>query len=60
MLEAFHLHRCSIVPFKAGSVLGAIHQVVEYVIHKILFLAAGHPQPELFSSVICAVGYREQ
>lgn len=58
LLESFGFIESRVIPLKPGSLVMALQTLVEYAIHKTLFLACGHPEREVFTSNVYAVGFR--
>lgn len=44
LLDSFGFIESRVIPLKPGSLVMALQTLVEYVIHKTLFLACGHPE----------------
>ena len=58
LLEATGLVDCKVIPFRPGSLVGRIQQLVERVLHRLLFIACGRYAETVYTPVLCAVAYR--
>lgn len=58
LLDAAGLANCRVVPIRAGHAMGHLRQAVESLLHRLVFRLAGRPGEKVFTSNICAVGFR--
>lgn len=59
LLEAAGLRDCRIVPIRMAHMSGRIRLVLERLIHRAIFRLCGHDLEKVFTSNVCAIGYRK-
>lgn len=57
-LEVTGLQNCQIKPIRAAHLSGRIRLVVEQLLHKSIFLICGRGKEQVFTSNVCAVGFK--
>jgi 2-polyprenyl-3-methyl-5-hydroxy-6-metoxy-1,4-benzoquinol methylase len=58
LLDAAGLADCRVVPIRTGHALGHLRQRLDTLLHRLVFRLAGRPTETVFTSNICAVGFR--
>lgn len=59
LLELSSLQECAIVPIDSGRLVRRARLAVEHLLHRIIFLICAHPMERVFTSNVCAIGYRK-
>lgn len=59
LLQAGGLQHCRIVPIRAVHLSGKIRLIVETVLHRVIFSICGRGLERIFTSNVCAVGFRK-
>jgi len=58
LFESVGLVNCSVVALKAGRMLTAVRQSLEYMLHKFLFLLSGCVNENVFTPAVAVVGFK--
>lgn len=58
LLETAGFNECNIIPIRAIHLSGKIRLSIEYYIHKLLYLICGRGMEYIFTSNVCAIGYK--
>ncbi len=59
LLQAGGLQNCRIVPIREGHYSGKIRLMAESVLHRVIFRICGRDLERVFTSNVCAVGFRK-
>jgi len=59
LIQAAGFIRCSVVPYRAGCLKGAVRLWAENLLHRVLFRICGQVHETVFTSTVCVAGRRE-
>jgi SAM-dependent methyltransferase len=59
LLEASGLQNCRIMPIRTAHLSGRLRLLIEAVLHRTIFLICGRGMERVFTSNVCAVGFKK-
>lgn len=59
LMEVGGLKNCRIVPIRSAHLIGNLRLIIEYLLHRSIFLICGRGRERCFTYNVCAVGFKK-